>query len=152
MVDYLKEIGRYGNSYMMIRDLGQTVEFWVQANTSLTYSAALPYGWTVNGSTGNSTAPYNYPFPGGSENQPGPWVRLRSFSVLYSQNVTFRLGATGTSGFQGPHSFTKNIERATVRVNHNGTWKTGIPYVRSGGKWKVGQAWVRDGSKWKRGS
>lgn len=151
MVDYLKTVGSYNDSYMMIRDLGQTVEFWVQANTSMTYHQSLPYGWTVNGSSGSSTAPYNYPWPGGNLNTRGPWVRLRSFNVAYSQNVTFNLGRTGVVGFQGPHTFTRHIERATVRVRVNGVWKTGIPYVRVSGKWKLGQGWVRDGGKWKRG-
>lgn len=152
MVDYIKNVGPYGDSYMMIRDLGQTVEFWLQANTSLTYHQKLPWGWTVNGSTGSGTTPYNYPWPGGSVNTRGPWHRVASYTVLYSQNVTFRLGKTGLIGFQGPHTFTKYIERATVRVRVSGVWRTGVPYVRSGGKWKIGQAWVRDGSVWKRGS
>lgn len=150
MVDYTKALGSQVGSLMMIRDLGQTVEFWVRSGSAGTWGQNLPYGWTVNGSTGTGKFNYNYPWPGGMYPTPGPWHKLRSFTVLYSQNVTLRIGATGTAGLNGPSEFTKYIERATARVRHDGAWKTAIPYVKSGGVWKPAQAWVRSGGSWKR--
>lgn len=150
MPDYTKAIGAYPDSFMMIRDTGLKVEFWLKANSIATWQQNLPYGWTVNGVTGSGTHNYNYPWPGGAYPTPGPLELLRSFDVAYSQSVTFRLGKTATAAFQGPHTFTVSIQRATVRVNVSGVWKLGIPYVHHGGKWKVGQVWVKDGP-WKRG-
>lgn len=142
MVDYQKQLGSQAGSLMMIRDLGQTVEFWVISGSPYTYTAAMPFGWTVNGSTGSGTITY----PAG-----GNWLKVKSFTVQTSQTVTFRIGATGTTGLNGPSEFKKYIERATVRVRHNGSWKYAIPYVKHGGKWKVAQAWIRSGGKWKVG-
>lgn len=148
MVDYQKQLGEPGG-LMMIRDLGLVVEFWVRSGSANTTHYAMPFGWTVNGSTGSGTIPYNYPPAGGSP--PGPWVMCKSFTVQTSQTVTFRIGATGTRGLNGPSEFSKYIERATARVRHNGSWKYAIPYVRHGGTWKVAQAWIRSGGSWKVG-
>ena len=142
MVDYTKTLGSQVGSKMMIRDLGQTVEFWVISGSPYTYTDSMPFGWTVNGSTGSGTIAY----PAG-----GDWLKVKSFTVQTSQNVTFRIGSTGTVGLNGPTEFTKYIERATARVNVNGTWKTAIPYVRVNGVWKVAQAWVKSGGVWKVG-
>jgi hypothetical protein len=90
---------------MMIRDLGSAVQFWLNANNGTTFNHQLPYGWTVNGSTGSSTFDYG----AGSG-----WRMLRQFTVNSSQTVTFRLGNTGTSGFGGPTTFSHAIARATV--------------------------------------
>ena len=105
MVDYLKSTGTSGT--MLIRDLTaeKIVEFWINANNSTTWNAALPWGWTINGSTGNAT--FNY--------QPGAgWRRLGNYYVPNSQTVTFRLGSSGTSGFGGPTTFNQFISRETV--------------------------------------
>ena len=150
MVDYQKQLGSQEGSLMMIRDLGQVVEFWVRSGSPYTYHYAMPFGWTVNGSTGSGTVPYP-DRPGASWPTPGLWVKCKSFTVQTSQTVTFRIGATGTTGLNGPSEFKKYIERATARVRHNGSWKYAIPYVRHGGTWKVAQAWIRSGGKWKVG-
>lgn len=103
MVDYDKSTGSSGA--MRIRDLGSTVEFWITSGNSVTWNEFLPYGWTVNGSTGSST--YNY--------QPNTgWEKLKSFTVSYSQTVTFRLFDSGTSGFGGPTTHSVYIDRATA--------------------------------------
>jgi hypothetical protein len=103
MTDYQRGTGSSGT--MMIRDTGTVVEFWLNSNNSSTWNAALPWGWTVNGSTGSST--FNY--------QPGAgWKKLGSFNVGTTQTVTFRIGDTGTSGFGGPTSFSVGISRGGV--------------------------------------
>lgn len=102
MVDYTRSTGSSGT--MMIRDLGSTVEFWLKAGAG-TWAADLPYGWTVNGSTG--TAEYNF-------NSSGSWQKLRSFTVTTDQTVTFRLFDTGTAGLGGPTTFSHAIERSTI--------------------------------------
>lgn len=106
MTDYTRGTGSSGT--MLIRDnwpASNTVEFWLNSNNSTTWSDHLPWGWTVNDVTGSST--HNY--------QPGAgWRRLGVFSATYSQNVTFRLGSTGTSGFGGPTTFTVFVQRSTV--------------------------------------
>jgi len=103
MTDYTHSTGNSGT--MMIRDLGSTVEFWLNSNNGTTFNHQLPYGWTVNGSTGTST--YDYSAGAG-------WRKLRSFTVTTSQTVTFRLFDTGTSGFGGPTTFNQFIDRATA--------------------------------------
>ncbi len=104
MVDYLKSTGNSGT--MMIRDDGFVVEFWLNSNNSTTWNAALPWSMIVNGvNSGNLY--YNY--------QPGAgWRRLAQQVVTGSQNVTFKIGDTGTSGFGGPTTFMQWINRAQV--------------------------------------
>lgn len=103
MTDYERTTGTSGK--MLIRDLGDIVEFWITSNNSTTFTDHLPWGWTINGSTGSAT--YNYPAG-------GDWRRLGNYYVSTSQDVTFRIGATGTSGFGGPTTFTVHINRQTV--------------------------------------
>lgn len=108
MVDYYKETGTNPNpgykGSMMIRDTGTHIEFRIKAGSVNTQHVAMPFGWTVNGSTGTSTKPY----PAG-----GKWLFLRSFAVSTSQTVTFRLFATGTEGLGGPTTFSVTINRGT---------------------------------------
>jgi hypothetical protein len=91
---------------MMIRDDGFIVEFWLNSNNSTTWNAALPWSMVINGvSSGNLY--YNY--------QPGAgWRRLAQQVPSGSQNVQFKLGNTGTSGFGGPTTFIQWINRAAV--------------------------------------
>ena len=103
MVNYNRATGSSGT--MQIRDLGVTVEFWLNSNNGTTWSDHIPWSGTVNGaSVGGS---YNYPAGAG-------WRKLGGWNVYTNQNVTFNLGNTGTSGFGGPTSFTVFIQRATV--------------------------------------
>ena len=104
MVDYFKSTGTSGT--MLIRDLGENVEFWLNSNNSTTWSDRLPWSIIVNGvNSGNLT--YNY--------QPGAgWRKLTTQYIGYSQTVTFKLGNTGTSGFGGPTTFNQWINRAAV--------------------------------------
>jgi hypothetical protein len=108
MSDATRATGSSGT--MMIRDLGNgsahgAVEFWLNSNNSSTWSDHIPWGFTINGATGSGT--YNYPAGAG-------WRRLGSWHVTTAQTVTFRLGATGTSGFGGPTNFSVAITRSTV--------------------------------------
>lgn len=109
MVDYFKVTGDNPNpdykGSMMIRDLGTTVEFWIRAGSENTWRDNMPYGWTVNGSTGTSTKDY----PTGRD-----WLFLRSFTVTTSQTVTFRLFETNTEGLGGPTTFSQYISRSAV--------------------------------------
>lgn len=91
----------------MIRDLPaeNRVEFWLNSNNGTTFSASLPWGYTVNGSTWNGT--FNYAAGAG-------WRRLGNFTVTGSQTLTFRLGSTGTGGFGGPTTFNQFINRQSV--------------------------------------
>lgn len=91
MTDYLRSTGTSGQ--MLIRDTGSSIEFWINSNNSTTWSDHIPWSGTVNGvSVGGSF--YYHPN--------SAWQRLGSWGVSYSQNVTFVLGNTGTTGFGGP--------------------------------------------------
>lgn len=105
MTDYQRNTGNSG--IMLIRDIPEQniVEFWITSNNTTTFTDHLPWGWTINGSTGNAT--YNYQKGVG-------WVRLGNYYVSTSQDVTFRINDTGTSGFGGPTVFTVHINRQTV--------------------------------------
>ena len=150
-VDYTKSLGRQEGSYTRIRVYSSKVEFWVRSGSAGTWTAAMPYGWTVNGKTGSGTIAYNYPWPGKTYPTPGPWLLVKSFTVNTSQTVTFRIGATGTAGLNGPSEHKQFIQRNTIRVRHNGTWRLGIPYVKSGGQWRQGQAYARHNGTWRVG-
>lgn len=103
MTDYTHPCGNSGT--MMIRDTGSTIEFWINSNNSTTWTDHLPWGGTVNGvGVGGS-----YYYHAGSG-----WNRLGAWGVSYSQNITFSLGNTGTSGFGSGTSFTVWINRSTV--------------------------------------
>lgn len=148
-VDYTKSLGQQEGSYTRIRVYSSKVEFWVKSGSAGTWTAAMPYGWTVNGSTGSSTVPYNYPWPGKSWPTPGPWLLVKSFTVNTSQTVTFRIGATGTTGLNGPTEHKQFIQRSTAWVRVSGSWKRAQPYVRVNGAWKLAKAYVRSGGTWK---
>jgi hypothetical protein len=103
MTDYTKSTGSSGT--MMIRDTGGSVQFWLKAGSS-TFNHALPWGYNANGGfSGWGT----YDFVSG-----GNWQNVGSVSISSSQNVTFKLGSTGTSGLGGPTDFTVWISRSTV--------------------------------------
>lgn len=103
MTDYTRSTGSSGT--MMIRDLGGNVEFWLNSNNGSTWSDHIPWGYTANSVAPNYT--YNYPAGAG-------WRRVGVIYVSTSQNVSFRLGATGTGGFGGPTTLTAAINRGTV--------------------------------------
>lgn len=103
MTDYLKDTGT--TAKMMIRDTGSVVEMWINAFNNTTWNADLDYGWTVNGVTGSSSVYYA---PGAG------WVKLKSFTVTTTQTVTFRLPASGTSGFGGPTTLSAVITRGAA--------------------------------------
>lgn len=103
MVDYKKDTGNSGE--MMIRDTGSVVEFWLNAHNSSTFNHELPWGYTVNGSTG--AREYDY-------RQGSGWERLGSWRVTSDQTVTFRIFDTGTSGFGGPTTLSAFINRASA--------------------------------------
>lgn len=103
MTDYTRATGN--SATMMIRDTGSTIEFWINSNNSSTWTDHLNWSGTVNG-VGVSGS---YSYKAGSG-----WQRFGSWGVSYSQNITFGIGSTGTSGFGGPTSFTVSINRSTV--------------------------------------
>ena len=102
MTDYTHAAG--SSATMMIRDNGLAVEFWINSNNSTTWTDHLPWGGTVNG-TGVGGSYYYHPGSG--------WNRLGVWNVWTSQNVTFSLGNTGTSGFGSGTSFTQFINRTS---------------------------------------
>lgn len=102
MTDYTHGTGT--SATMMIRDTGITIEFWITSNNSSTWTDHLPWGGTVNGSSVGGS----YYYHAGSG-----WNKLGAWNVWTSQNVTFSIGSTGTSGFGGPTSFTVFLNRAS---------------------------------------
>lgn len=106
MTDYTHSTGSTGT--MMIRDYGGPgadgwVEFWLKAGSS-TYNHNLPWAYVVNGV---ASGWQQYDFPTG-----GNWQKLGAWWVTSSQNVTFKLGSTGTNGLGGPTDFTQYLDRA----------------------------------------
>lgn len=104
MVDYNKPTGSGGT--MRIRDLGLVVEFWIAAGSSSTFNHEMPWRYTINGST-SAWQEFDYTSGGG-------FRKLGQWNVHTSQNVTFFLGDTGTSGLGGPTTFTQFISRASA--------------------------------------
>lgn len=108
MTDYTRSTGNSG--IMLIRDFfpaSNTVELWLTANNTTTWTDHLPWSMIINGfSSGNLT--YNYSPPGTG------WRRLAVQNVVGSQTIQFRIGSTGTSGFGGPTTFNQFLTRQTV--------------------------------------
>lgn len=102
MTDYTRGTGSTGT--MMIRDTGSSVEFWINSGSSSTYKHELHWSGTVNDSGVGGV--FDYRANSG-------WQRLGYWNAGYSQNVTFNIAATGTSGFGGPTSFTVWINRSS---------------------------------------
>ncbi len=46
----------------------------------------------------------------------------------------------------------ETIPLHSIRINVNGTWKTGTPYVNVNGTWKKGTAYINVNGTWKKGS
>lgn len=103
MVDYTKSTGSSGT--MMIRDSGGKVSFWLRAGSS-TFNHNLLWGFTVNGVTDNDN---RFDFDSG-----GNWQMVKQWTVTTSQNVSFRIGDSQTSGLGGPTTFTHAIDRDTI--------------------------------------
>jgi len=109
VTEYTRSTGSSGT--MLISDNAPgassgTIEFWINSNNGTTFDHELPWAATIDGS-----------FQGWQEfdyNAGAGWQQLGVWNITYSQNVTFHLGATGTSGFGGPTNFTQWIQRATV--------------------------------------
>jgi hypothetical protein len=102
MTDYTRGTGTTGT--MMIRDTGSSVEFWIHSGSSSTWVGSLGWSGTVNGSGVSGSTRYN---------AGAGWVRLGYWGVGYSQEVTFNIANTGTSGFGGPTSFSVWINRSS---------------------------------------
>jgi hypothetical protein len=104
VTDYTHGTGSTGT--MTIRDVGNGwVEFWLQAG-SATFNHNLPWAYVINGS---ASGWQSFDFQSG-----GSMQRLGSWYVATSQDVTFKLGSTGTGGLGGPTDFTQHIDRSTV--------------------------------------
>lgn len=138
MTDYLKSTGSTGT--MLIRITGSTLQFFITANNGTTFDNDLHWSYTVNGVTsGTQTARYN---------AGAGWVLLATFTISYSQTVTFNLQATGTSGLGGPTSFSEAISVAAARVLVGTTWTRAVPYVNVGGVWKQAIVWINVAGVW----
>ena len=103
MVDYLKSTGATGT--MKITDTGTYVEFWLKAGSG-TYNYQLPWSYVVNGAA-SGTRYFRF-------EQGGAYQRLGRWLVTTSQTVTFKIGASGTSGLGGPTTFSHAISRSTT--------------------------------------
>jgi hypothetical protein len=103
VTDYTHATGATGT--MMIRDTGTLVEFWLKAGSG-TYNYQLPWSYTVNAVTSNGP---KFRFETG-----GAYQKLGSWNVTYSQTVTFKLGASGTTGLGGPTTFNQAITRSSA--------------------------------------
>jgi len=109
MTDYTRSTGN--SATMMIRDKWSpgsgdyNVEFWLNSNNSVTYDHELPWSYSVVGGSSSGNANYN---------AGAGWLRVAVANHWGSGNVTFHIGATGTSGFGGPTDFTVWLNRATV--------------------------------------
>lgn len=103
MTDWTKTTGVNGT--MLIRDTGDTVEFWFKAGYSSDWYNDLQFSYIVDGDTTNKSIDY----PTGAD-----WKKVGSDTATYSQTVTFKLKtATGISGMGGPTTFTHSVTRDT---------------------------------------
>lgn len=100
MMDYNKAVGTAGT--MTIRDDGAIVSFIISCTDPQTYVGSYTWSGVVNGVSVGGTASLNAGF--------GSRV-LGSWSVGYSQTVTFHQDATGTQGLGGAADHAASISR-----------------------------------------
>lgn len=104
MTDWTKTTGSTGT--MMIRDTGDSVEFWFKAGYSSDWYNGLDFSYTVNGDTDSKSI--NYP-------QGADWYKVGAKTATYNQTVTFKLLTdTSISGIGGPTTFTHSVTRDTI--------------------------------------
>lgn len=101
MVDYTKSTGNSGT--MIIRDSGGKVSFLLKNSSSQTYAYGKSWSGTINGSSVSGTYDIG----------PNQTVTLVTRTVSSSQTVTFKIGATGTTGLAGPTTFSHSISRSS---------------------------------------
>lgn len=85
------------------------------------------------------------------------WQKVTSLLVSTTQDVTFRLGASGNARLGGPADFTIEVERVSLvstghgyaRVLVNGVYRQAIPYVNDNGEWKQAEPWGKIAGIWK---
>lgn len=139
MTDFNHPTGSSGD--MLIRITGSTLQYFINSNNSTTFDNDLHWSYTINGVTsGTQTARYN---------AGAGWLLLGTWTVNYSQTVTFNLQATGTGGFGGPTSFSQAITVAAARINVGGVWKLATPWINVAGVWKQAHVWVNSAGTWK---
>jgi hypothetical protein len=101
MTDWTKTTGSTGT--MLIRDTGDSVEFWFKAGYSNDWYNGLDFSYTVNGDTDDKSINY----PTGAN-----WYHVGSKTATYNQTVTFKLKTdTSISGIGGPTTFTHTVTR-----------------------------------------
>lgn len=101
MPDYDVDIG--GSTTLRIRDLGQTVEYWVRTG-QYTYNYQQPWSYFVNGV--DSDTQYFRMLQGGQ------WQRFASFEIEYDQSIRFTIYDEGL-GFP-TYDYWVHILRDTV--------------------------------------
>lgn len=107
MTDYIKAISGSVGGQMMIRDSGGVVSFWIKSGNSASWDGDLGWSGTVNGVGVGGT--FYYGLPG------AVWRQIASWTVSYSQTVTFKKTTdSGSSGLGGATTFSVAISRSTV--------------------------------------
>jgi hypothetical protein len=85
------------------------------------------------------------------------WQRVATLAVDVTQEITFRLGASGNVLLGGPTDFPLEVTRVPLvssghgfaRIKVNGIWRQAIPYVKDNGEWKQAEPWGRKAGEWK---
>lgn len=103
MVDYIRSTGATGQ--MMLRDLGGTVEFWLNSNSYQTWFESEQFSYSSPNGSGSWNAGYAYG---------GGWQRIGFINVTSNGNVSWTIPDTETYGFGGPTTQTVYITRATA--------------------------------------
>ena len=70
-----------------------------------------------------------------------------SFSVTDGAGKSYTPGNASKSGTMT----LTTIPLHSIRINVNGTWKAGTPYINVNGTWKKGTAYINVNGTWKKG-
>lgn len=117
MADYTRGTGSGG--VMLIRDLGNEVQFFIQAGSTSTFANGKGWSWRLSaGQSGGGT--FNYP-------RGRPMLYLGSINVTSTTDVYLSIGATGTSGLGGPTDFGVHIDRYVAPPPPPPTYPPGAP-------------------------
>lgn len=146
MTTYTHPTGAAGT--MRIDDDGtQYVDFWLLGINELVEQ--VPWAYILNGQVSSWNS---FRLEANTD-----WQRVITLVVNETQEITFRLGASGNARLGGPEDFPLDITRVQLisagygsgRIKVDGIWHQAIPYVNDNGEWKQAEPWGRLAGEWR---